>query len=71
MQSDLIQDLIKEGVVKNKADLSYKLNSQELIVNGVKQPAGFHQKMKDRYVQGEGWETVYHFNGRTGIVITK
>ncbi|GLU52475.1 M56 family metallopeptidase [Dyadobacter frigoris] len=71
MQSGLIEDLIKEGVIKSKTDLSYKLNSEELVVNGVKQPTALHQKMKAKYVEGPGWETVYNFNGRTGLVITK
>lgn len=71
MQTALIDDLIKEGVVKTKTDLSYKLNSKELIVNGVKQSAALHQKMKSKYVEGPGWETVYNFNGRSGLVITK
>lgn len=71
MQTGLIDDLIKEGAAKTKTDLSYKLNSEELIVNGVKQSDALHQKLKAKYVEGPGWETVYNFNGRTGLVITK
>lgn len=71
MQTGLIDDLVKEGIVKTKTDLSYKLNSEELVVNGVKQSDALHQKMKAKYVEGPGWETVYNFNGRTGLVITK
>ncbi|MCF0055801.1 M56 family metallopeptidase [Dyadobacter sp. CY356] len=71
IQSGLIEDLTKEGVIKSNSDLSYKLNSEELIVNGVKQPASLHQKMKAKYVQGPGWEMVYNFNKKTGVVIIK
>ncbi|MDQ6479899.1 M56 family metallopeptidase [Dyadobacter sp. LHD-138] len=71
MQAELTNDLMKEGVLKDKTVYSYKLNSDELIVNGVKQPDALHQKMKAKYVKGPGWETVYNVNGRTGISITK
>jgi len=71
MQSELITDLIKEGVVKNKEGLSYKLNANELIVNGAKQPDAVHQKLKSKYVKSENWETVYNFNGRSGISFTR
>lgn len=71
MQTELTNDLIKEGVLKDKTVYSYKLNNDELIVNGVKQPDALHQKMKAKYVKGPGWETVYNVNGRTGISITK
>ncbi|MBE9463144.1 M56 family metallopeptidase [Dyadobacter subterraneus] len=71
LQNNLIEDLIKEGVVKSKNNLSYKLNSEELVVNGVKQPAALHQKIKEKYVEGPGWEVIYNFSGRTGISITK
>lgn len=71
MQTEITDDLIKEGALKDKTGYSYKLNNDELIVNGVKQPDALHQKMKAKYVKGPGWETVFNVNGRTGISITK
>ncbi|SEI99836.1 BlaR1 peptidase M56 [Dyadobacter koreensis] len=71
LQEELIDDLIKEGVIKDENNLSYKLNSDELVVNGVKQAPAVHQKFKHRYVKEAGWETIYNTNGRTGINIKK
>lgn len=71
MQTEITNDLIKEGALKDKTGYSYKLNNDELIVNGVKQPDALYQKMKAKYVKGPGWETVFNVNGRTGISITK
>ena len=71
LQEELIDDLIKEGVIKDENNLSYKLNSDELVVNEVKQAPAVHQKFKHRYVKEAGWETIYNTNGRTGINIKK
>jgi chromosome segregation ATPase len=66
MQSELINDLIKEGVIKNQDNLSYKLNGEELIVNGVKQSEQLHSGLKAKYVKDQDVEMVYNWKGKTG-----
>jgi len=68
-QEAVIEELAQAGLVKDKDDLSFKLGDDELIVNGVKQPADLHQKLKAKYLNGdEGrkYEMYYNFNGRSG-----
>lgn len=68
-QEAVIEELTNAGLVKDKDDLSYKLGDDELIVNGVKQPAELHQKLKAKYLKGEEGkksEMYYNYNGRTG-----
>lgn len=69
MQDDVIEELGNAGLVKDKDDLSFKLGDDELIVNGVKQPADLHQKLKSKYLKTEGGkrsEMYYNYNGRSG-----
>jgi beta-lactamase regulating signal transducer with metallopeptidase domain len=69
LQQGVVDELVKAGVVKDKEDLSFKLGDDELIVNGVKQPADFHQRLKEKYLKAEGGKTsemYYNYNGRTG-----
>jgi bla regulator protein BlaR1 len=63
----VIDDLIKEGIITDKSDLSFRLSNDELEVNGVKQPESVHQKLKAKYVNEAGFEIIYNHNGRTGI----
>ena len=49
---DIIADLVTEKIVKDKNDLQwFGLTDTELIVNGVKQPADIHQKLKEKYMR--------------------
>lgn len=58
----IVEDLIAEKVIKDKKDLrSFSLNSDELIVNGVKQPEAIHRKFKEKYVKDKDWN--FNFNG--------
>ena len=69
MQDEVIEELSNAGLVKDKDDLSFKLGDDELIVNGVKQPADLHQKLKSKYLKTEGGkksEMYYNYNGRSG-----
>ncbi|WP_428661671.1 M56 family metallopeptidase [Runella sp.] len=70
-QDNLINDLITEGVIKDRDNLSYKLNAEELIVNGVKQPAAVHQKLRSKYLENSSAEFTRNFNGRSGYSIKK
>ncbi|MEO6287804.1 MAG: M56 family metallopeptidase [Dyadobacter sp.] len=76
MQTGMINDLIEGGVVKDKANLSYKLSPEELIVNGVKQSADLHKKLKSKYIKETAVEMVYNFRSgsgytSTGLIYTK
>jgi hypothetical protein len=50
----IINELIAAKIIKGKNELkSLSLNVTELLVNGVKQPAAIHQKLKDKYVKSD------------------
>jgi bla regulator protein BlaR1 len=66
MQEELIQDLIRENVIKNRENLSFKLHNMFLIVNGVQQPEFLHQKLKAKYLKRTWTEWVYNWDGATG-----
>ncbi|MGL4599792.1 MAG: M56 family metallopeptidase [Bacteroidia bacterium] len=52
LMNNLTEDLIREHVIKNKAELrSFELNATEFIVNGVKQPDALHKKFKAKYTK--------------------
>lgn len=68
-QEAVIEELTGAGVVKDKDDLSFKLSDEELIVNGEKQPAELHQKLKAKYLNdGDDKKSTmyYNYNGRSG-----
>ncbi len=61
MQEDIVTDFVNEKLVKEKADLSsYMLSDEELIINGVKQPASVHKKFKEKYVRDKHWKMSYN-----------
>lgn len=73
LQEGLVGELTAAGLVKDKESLSYKLGQDELIVNGVKQPADFHQKLKAKYLKDVGDKKVemfYNFKGKTGYSVS-
>ncbi|SDD74665.1 Signal transducer regulating beta-lactamase production, contains metallopeptidase domain [Dyadobacter soli] len=73
MQDDVIEELGNAGVIKDKHNLSFKLGDDELIVNGVKQPADLHLKLKNTYLKTDGGkksEMYYNYNGRSGYSTT-
>jgi hypothetical protein len=46
----IIGDLKAEGIIQSSKNVSFKLSNREFIVNGKRQPAEVHQKMKAKYV---------------------
>ena len=55
MLAGLIDDLIKENVVKSKDDLHVvQLSDESLIVNDKKQPDALHQQLKAKYLKKPG-----------------
>lgn len=73
IQEGIINELTSEGLVKDKENLSYKLSDEDLIVNGVKQSAGLHQKLKAKYIKELGdkkFELMYNYRNQTGHIKT-
>ncbi|MEO6232933.1 MAG: M56 family metallopeptidase [Ferruginibacter sp.] len=61
MQEDIVTDFISQQLIKDKDDLSsYQLSNDELIINGVKQPAVVHKKFKEKYVKDKHWKMSYN-----------
>lgn len=60
LQEKIIGDFIREDIIKDKKELSsFKLNSEVLIVNGVKQPDVIYKRFKDKYVKGKNWAMMF------------
>ncbi len=73
IQDGIIDELTREGLVKDRDDLSYKLSDEELIVNGTKQSADLHQKLKSKYVKELGdrkFELMYNYRNQSGHIKT-
>lgn len=68
-QQGVIEELAGAGLVKDKDNLSFKLSDDELIVNGEKQSAELHQKLKAKYLDNEAGKRstmYYNYDGRSG-----
>ncbi|RBQ09932.1 M56 family metallopeptidase [Pedobacter miscanthi] len=59
--SEINQELMKDGIISSTNKLSYKLNKDELIVNGIKQNADVQQKYKKRFLKNDGHSLMYNF----------
>lgn len=55
------QELMKDGIISSTNKLSYKLNKDELIVNGVKQNADVQLKYKKRFLKNDKHSLMYNF----------
>lgn len=55
----IIADLIEAKVIKDRTDLSFKLNRKELIVNGAKVPADLQKKLSDKYITSSSMNVMY------------
>jgi bla regulator protein blaR1 len=59
--NDINRELMKDGIISSTNKLSYKLNKDELIVNGVKQKAEVQQKYKKRFLKNDSHSLMYNF----------
>ena len=59
--NEINQQLMKDGIITSTNKLSYKLNKDDLIVNGVKQNADVQQKYKQRFLKNENHSLMYNF----------
>ncbi|RDC56157.1 hypothetical protein DU508_11090 [Pedobacter chinensis] len=59
--NDINNELLKDGIIANTKELSYKLNKNDLIVNGVKQSQAIQKKYKEKYLTNEDHSLMYNF----------
>lgn len=50
-KNDMTEDLIADGLIKDKTNLSYQLDIDELVVDGEKQPDAIHRKYLRKYLK--------------------
>ncbi|MCW3119439.1 MAG: peptidase BlaR1 [Chitinophagaceae bacterium] len=60
---EIVSDLSEAGIIKDKTELSFTLNYDELIVNGKKQETKLHAKLKERYIKSPKDHYIYKTNG--------
>ena len=63
----IIGDLKAEGIIKNSNNLSFKLSNREFIVNGKRQSAEIHNKMKAKYVIETAYEAGFLYRWKEKI----
>lgn len=56
----IINELLKDKIIKDQAGLSYKLSTTELIVSGTVQPEHIHKKFKAKFLRTEGITATYY-----------
>ena len=61
--TDIIDDLMDEGVITSKDNLEFMLDSKILKVNGVVQPEELHSKLKGKYIKSEKNHVKYSRRG--------
>lgn len=66
----IIKDMIKDGIIKNQNKLSYKLDKNALIVNGVKQTEDYHKKYKSKFLQRNNAALLYQYETNSSTVTT-
>jgi len=64
----IISEMLQDGIIKNSEKLSYKLDKNNLIINGVKQPNNYHQKYKKKYLQSDNAALLYRFETNSTTV---
>jgi len=51
---DMTKDLIADGLIKDKTNLSYQLDIDELVVDGEQQPKAIHRQYMRKYLKSAG-----------------
>jgi bla regulator protein blaR1 len=59
--NEINQQLMKDGIISSTNKLSYKLNKDDLIVNGIKQNADVQKKYKQRFLKNDKHSLMYNF----------
>jgi beta-lactamase regulating signal transducer with metallopeptidase domain len=59
--SDINRELMKDGIISSTNKLSYKLNKDELVVNGIKQSTDVQAKYKKKFLKSDKHSLMYNF----------
>jgi hypothetical protein len=59
---EINRDLLKDHIVSSLQNLSYKLNKNDLIVNGQKLEGSIHQKYKEKYLKNTDHSLLYNYS---------
>jgi bla regulator protein blaR1 len=70
----MISDLVKDGIITSPDNLSFKIGTDEFVVNYQKQPEEVYQKYRARYVVGQysgsgDWIWYYYFDSQKWAAI--
>jgi bla regulator protein blaR1 len=60
----IIDDLIKDKIIKNRTNLSFKLSNSDFILNGIKQSKKLHQALKLKHSKGKEMSILYNYEIR-------
>jgi bla regulator protein BlaR1 len=52
--NEIANDLLKENLIKDKNNFSFKISNDQLIIDGVTQPEEIHRKIIEKYVKTPG-----------------
>jgi beta-lactamase regulating signal transducer with metallopeptidase domain len=63
--TDIINCLVDAGIVTDRNQLSFTLNSEELIVNGKKQAAGLHAELRSKFIKNKKDHYIYKTDGHS------
>lgn len=69
--SHIIDDLFEKGLITEENKLSFLLDNEQLIVNGVKQPDNVFQFFKQKYIKHAGDHFSYERHGSSVITTIK
>lgn len=58
---EINSELLSDGIVTQTNKLSYKLDKDNLIVNGVKQSSDLHKKYKSKYLKKDNRSLLYNY----------
>ncbi|MCR8561244.1 M56 family metallopeptidase [Mucilaginibacter sp. BJC16-A38] len=63
----IIREMITDGIIQSKDNLSFKISTSEFIVNAKKQPDEVYQKYREKYVKAVGkgsgeWSWLYNYD---------
>jgi beta-lactamase regulating signal transducer with metallopeptidase domain len=66
-RNKIITEMISDGIIQSKDNLSFKISTSEFIVNGKKQPDEVYQKYREKYVKAVGkgsgeWSWLYNYD---------
>lgn len=59
---EINQDLLRDHIITSLQNLSYKLNKNNLIVNGQKLEGTIHQKYKEKYLKNSNHSLLYNYS---------